>query len=134
MLFRTREKGFCSERQVAMFVKRTAEYMHGVMSCDGIGTCHNRVQGPAKSPAPRQSPEPSKAPASEATESVMDEGERARRKRTPNWKGKPEVLEQVNELIAELDGVGSSIANQVRPVPSSHACLGCTFCLLRCHM
>jgi len=56
-------------------------------------------------------------PASEAGDTQADESERHRRKRTQNWKGKPEVLEQVNELISELDGIASSIASQVcRPI------------------
>ena len=50
---------------------------------------------------------------SEAAESAADDSERSKRKRSPNWKGKPEVLEQINELIAELDGIAASIAGQV---------------------
>lgn len=55
----------------------------------------------------------SRPPASEAGDVPADETERHKRKRMQNWKGKAEVLEQVNELIAELDTISSSIASQV---------------------
>lgn len=66
-------------------------------------------------PTPRQLSE-SRPPASEAGDGPADESERQRHKRkhTQNWKGKAEVLEQVNELIAELDTISGSIASQVR--------------------
>lgn len=56
---------------------------------------------------------PSRPSSETQAETPLEEGERVRRKRTPNWKGKAEVLEQVNELIAELDGIAGSIASQV---------------------
>lgn len=57
---------------------------------------------------------------SEAAESVADDSERSKRKRVPNWKGKPEVLEQINELILELDGIAGSIAGQVKISLAAH--------------
>ena len=63
------------------------------------------------------------SPVSEAGEAAADDTDRGKRKRPPNWRGKPEVLEQVNELISELDGIAGSIANQVpSPSPLSSIC------------
>jgi hypothetical protein len=71
--------------------------------------------------------------ASEAGDTQADDSERQKRKRTQNWKGKAEVLEQVNELISELDGIASSIASQVCQPPAIFVCLS-KFCglLLPC--
>lgn len=50
----------------------------------------------------------------ESSEQEAGDSERQKRKQRPqNWKYKPEVLEQVNELIAELDGIAGSISSQV---------------------
>lgn len=67
--------------------------------------------------ASRQASE-SRPAASEAGDTLADESERHKRKRTQNWKGKAEVVEQVNELISELDGIASSIASQVSLLPA----------------
>ena len=73
---------------------------------------------------PRQ-PAEGRPPVSEAGEGQTDEQERHKRKRAQNWKGKAEVLEQVNELISELDTISSSIAAQVslRCLASEKICL-----------
>lgn len=59
----------------------------------------------------------SRGPTSEAGDALADDSERQRHKKgskPQNWKGKGEVLEQVNELIAELDTIAGSIASQVK--------------------
>ena len=70
--------------------------------------------GQKEGPGSHRNASESRPPVSEAGDGPADESERHKRKRTQNWKGKPEVLEQVNELIGELDTISSSIASQVR--------------------
>ena len=56
----------------------------------------------------------------EGTESEIGESERQKRKQRPqNWKGKSEVLEQVNELLEELTNIAGAISAQVvHPPPA----------------
>ena len=62
----------------------------------------------------RHGSEKNEEKSSSAAEHETGTSERqARRQRPANWKGKQEVLEQVNELILELDGIAGSISIQV---------------------
>ena len=58
-------------------------------------------------------PSRAKPPVSEAGTDWGEETERGRKRRTPTWKHKPAVIEQVNELVDELDEIAGNIALQV---------------------